>query len=250
MKERVFLSNNKDSIIENYWMMHFLNVTDVLTNRVNCSGSTCNLTLFWRVVRDLRALLYSISFTFPFPAIHAAALAGHASTIKLLLDFGAQMNARDSLRHTPLFRACEMGHADVVQALIDCGAQVDIVDQDGRTPLHWYCSVWIIPHLHGAKNIWIVIWIPIWIAIQKMYLFTWDIHCPIQQSASHFCSLFSHCYIAIYLDWNYPDWVLTWEKKYLDPDRDLDNFALCKPGIILSWHSWLRFTHSADGIEK
>ena len=42
--------------MENYWMMQFLNVTDVLTNRVNCSGSTFNLTLFWRVVRDLRAL--------------------------------------------------------------------------------------------------------------------------------------------------------------------------------------------------
>ena len=57
MKERVFLSNNQDGIIENYWMMHFLNVTDVLTKRVNCSGSTFNLTLFWRVVRDLHALL-------------------------------------------------------------------------------------------------------------------------------------------------------------------------------------------------
>ena len=57
MKDRVFLSINQGGIIENYWMMHFFNVTDVLTNRVNCSGSTFNLTLFWRVVRDLRALL-------------------------------------------------------------------------------------------------------------------------------------------------------------------------------------------------
>ena len=56
MKERVFLSNNQDGMIEKYRMMHFLNVTDVLTNRVNCSGSTFNLTLFGRVVRDLRAL--------------------------------------------------------------------------------------------------------------------------------------------------------------------------------------------------
>ena len=54
MKECVFLSNNQDGIIQNYWMMHFLNATDVLTNRVNCSGSTFNLTLFWRVVWDLR----------------------------------------------------------------------------------------------------------------------------------------------------------------------------------------------------
>ena len=57
MNERVFLSNNQGGIIEHYGMMHFLNVTDVLTNRVNCSGSTFNLTLFWRGVRDLRALL-------------------------------------------------------------------------------------------------------------------------------------------------------------------------------------------------
>ena len=61
MKERVFLTNNQDGIIENYWMMHFLNVTDVLTNRVNCSRSTFNLTLLWRVVQDLGALLGVIS---------------------------------------------------------------------------------------------------------------------------------------------------------------------------------------------
>ena len=63
MKECVFLSNNQDGTIENYWMMHFLNVTDVLTDRVNCSGSTFNLTLFWRVVRDLRVLWSSHIFT-------------------------------------------------------------------------------------------------------------------------------------------------------------------------------------------
>ena len=71
MKERVFLSNNQDGMIENYRMMHFLNVTDVLTNRINCSGSTFNLTLFWRVVRDLHALW--IEFTSPLihlPAVH------------------------------------------------------------------------------------------------------------------------------------------------------------------------------------
>ena len=45
-------------------MMHFFNATDVLTNRVNCSGSTLNLTLFWRLVRDLRALLFSLLFLF------------------------------------------------------------------------------------------------------------------------------------------------------------------------------------------
>ena len=70
-------------------------------------------------------------------ALHAAALAGHSSTVKQLLDHKALINATDLLKHTALFRACEMGHMDVVQTLIDCGAQVDVHDQDGRSPLHW-----------------------------------------------------------------------------------------------------------------
>ena len=72
----------------------------------------------------------------------------------------------------------------------------------------------LIPCLHIAKII--------WIAIKKMYLFTLDIDYSIQQSESHCCSLFSHCYIAIHLiSWiNYPD---------RDPDRtflhDPDSFC-------------------------
>ncbi len=50
---------------------------------------------------------------------------------------GAQIDCTDLLKHTPLFRACEMGHTDVVQTLMDCGAKVDAADQDGRSPLHW-----------------------------------------------------------------------------------------------------------------
>ena len=64
-------------------------------------------------------------------------MAGHATTVKLLLDDGAQIDCTDLMKHTPLFRACEMGHTDVVQTLMDCGAKVDVVDQDGRSPLHW-----------------------------------------------------------------------------------------------------------------
>lgn len=51
-------------------------------------------------------------------ALHAAALSGHVSTVKLLLDNDAQVDATDVMKHTPLFRACEMGHRDVIQTLI------------------------------------------------------------------------------------------------------------------------------------
>jgi len=81
---------------------------------------------------------YCIESLFSLVVLHAAALAGHASTVKLLLQNSAQVNMTDLQKHTPLFRACEMGHTNVVQTLIDNGARVDIQDQDGRSPLHWY----------------------------------------------------------------------------------------------------------------
>uniref|UniRef100_A0A8D0L8U6 Inversin n=1 Tax=Sphenodon punctatus TaxID=8508 RepID=A0A8D0L8U6_SPHPU len=70
-------------------------------------------------------------------ALHAAALSGHVSTVKLLLEHSAQVDATDVMKHTPLFRACEMGHKEVIQTLIKGGARVDLVDQDGHSPLHW-----------------------------------------------------------------------------------------------------------------
>ncbi|XP_067860997.1 inversin isoform X2 [Heptranchias perlo] len=70
-------------------------------------------------------------------ALHAAVLSGHVSTVKLLLEFGAQVDAMDVMKHTPLFRACEMGHKKVIQTLIKGGARVDLIDQDGHSPLHW-----------------------------------------------------------------------------------------------------------------
>ncbi|XP_074052831.1 inversin [Macrotis lagotis] len=70
-------------------------------------------------------------------ALHAAALSGHVSTVKLLLDHHAQVDATDVMKHTPLFRACEMGHKEVIQTLIQGGARVDLVDQDGHSLLHW-----------------------------------------------------------------------------------------------------------------
>nr|XP_003407888.1 inversin isoform X1 [Loxodonta africana] len=70
-------------------------------------------------------------------ALHAAALSGHVSTVKLLLENSAQVDATDVMKHTPLFRACEMGHKEVIQTLIKGGARVDLVDQDGHSLLHW-----------------------------------------------------------------------------------------------------------------
>ncbi|KAK3515639.1 hypothetical protein QTP70_025326 [Hemibagrus guttatus] len=70
-------------------------------------------------------------------ALHAAALSGHVSTVRLLLEKGAMVDPLDVMKHTPLFRACEMGHRDVILTLIKGGARVDLVDTDGHSALHW-----------------------------------------------------------------------------------------------------------------
>lgn len=69
--------------------------------------------------KEVKLLLQRSSLCFaPFLALHAAALSGHVSTVKLLLENNAQVDATDVMKHTPLFRACEMGHKDVIQTLI------------------------------------------------------------------------------------------------------------------------------------
>ncbi|KAF7227253.1 inversin isoform X1 [Nothobranchius furzeri] len=70
-------------------------------------------------------------------ALHAASLAGHVSTVNLLLKKGATVDSLDVMKHTPLVRACEMGYKDVILTLIKGSARVNLVDVDGHTALHW-----------------------------------------------------------------------------------------------------------------
>ncbi|KAH3749491.1 hypothetical protein DPMN_183989 [Dreissena polymorpha] len=71
-------------------------------------------------------------------SLHAAALSDHASSVKILLYHGAQIDATDFMKNTPLFGVCEMGHTDVVQTLIDDGARVGMLDKDASLGDHAY----------------------------------------------------------------------------------------------------------------
>ena len=57
----------------------------------------------------------------------------------LLLDRGADVNARNQYDRAPLHVACYRGRVDIVQLLLDHGADVEARDEDGNTPLHWAC---------------------------------------------------------------------------------------------------------------
>ncbi|MEO8751313.1 MAG: ankyrin repeat domain-containing protein [Casimicrobiaceae bacterium] len=79
-------------------------------------------------------------------ALHLAALLGNGRATELLLQNGAQPDARNAQGHTPLHWAalCVMpeaasaeGRARVIKLLLDRNADPNRKDDHGQTPLHW-----------------------------------------------------------------------------------------------------------------
>jgi ankyrin repeat protein len=63
---------------------------------------------------------------------------GHEAVVKLLLEKGAELEAKDSYGRTPLSWAAEKGHDAVVKLLLEKGAELEAKDNSyGRTPLSW-----------------------------------------------------------------------------------------------------------------
>jgi ankyrin repeat protein len=56
--------------------------------------------------------------------------------VKVLLDHGAQVNARDKYGHTPLMRAAGIGNVELAELLLQRGANVDLASRQGWTALH------------------------------------------------------------------------------------------------------------------
>ena len=56
--------------------------------------------------------------------------------VELLLQHGANVDARDKNQYTPLHFAAQYGQIEVAKLLLDYGANKDLEDQYGWTPLH------------------------------------------------------------------------------------------------------------------
>ncbi|KAK6831891.1 hypothetical protein RU639_002809 [Aspergillus parasiticus] len=69
--------------------------------------------------------------------LHAAcARAKEATTVQLLLDHGAEVDAADSHGNTPLFCAAANGSPAIIEILIQYNAQVNATQEHGLTPIH------------------------------------------------------------------------------------------------------------------
>lgn len=66
--------------------------------------------------------------------LHLAALRGDYHAVEILLDAGAQVNARGDMGNTPLHLAAKGGHREVFALLLKHGADTGLVNEFGSTP--------------------------------------------------------------------------------------------------------------------
>jgi ankyrin repeat protein len=69
-----------------------------------------------------------------------AVIAGHETSVNLLLDKGASINAKDKFGQTPLHLAISHVRLALLPLLLEKGAKVNEKDIFGQTPLHFAAS--------------------------------------------------------------------------------------------------------------
>lgn len=67
-------------------------------------------------------------------ALHQCCIDDNEEMMKLLIEFGANVNAEDSEKWTPLHAAATCGHLHLVKNLIARGANLLAVNADGNMP--------------------------------------------------------------------------------------------------------------------
>jgi uncharacterized protein len=65
--------------------------------------------------------------------LHSAAAGGHIAIVKLLLEHGADPNARQGGGFTPLHSAAQNDDRESVEALLAAGADASLANDEGRT---------------------------------------------------------------------------------------------------------------------
>lgn len=82
---------------------------------------------------DLEARSTNREFALDAAPLHSAVAARERGTIEVLLDAGADVNAVQHGGFTPLLEAAQTGQAEVVELLLERGADPDAKLDDGRT---------------------------------------------------------------------------------------------------------------------
>ncbi|KAM4636957.1 fibronectin type 3 and ankyrin repeat domains protein 1 [Discoglossus pictus] len=71
------------------------------------------------------------------PALVEAAERGYFGILKILIDYGAEIEYADGVGRNSFMMACYAGHLKIAQYLKEKGASFDSRDLNGLTPMHW-----------------------------------------------------------------------------------------------------------------
>lgn len=114
--------------------------------------STGNAEILNFIIKNLRGKL-SIDCCTNFDkltALHQAAYNGQLPIVKILVNAGADVNAKTNTNTTPLHLAAIKNHEKVIKYLIKSYANVDAQDNYQRTALHYAA---IYGHLDASENL-------------------------------------------------------------------------------------------------
>lgn len=104
-----------------------------------CAGGHVNVLAF--LINDTNAAQdIETAMMGGYRPLHIAADGGHIDTVRLLVEKGAQYNALDDNKRTPLYCACRFGRVQVVEYLLSLdGVNLQHRDNKGQTALYVAC---------------------------------------------------------------------------------------------------------------
>ena len=71
--------------------------------------------------------------------------------VKLCLEKGGDVNAKNSMGVTAVIGAANRGSDDIIEFLVKKGARLDVKDKEGRTPLTWAEGVFLATNAPEQK---------------------------------------------------------------------------------------------------
>lgn len=91
-------------------------------------------------------------------ALHNVTKRYYTSTIRVLLDLGADPNFRGLFRRTVLHNAAKRGYDEFMRLLLDREVNIRAIDESDKTPLHLAGdkgneAVFLVMHLHLHGNL-------------------------------------------------------------------------------------------------
>ena len=129
--------NNRTLLVEGQvdavqWLIeHGANVNTQQNN-----GGTSSQAVFGMLRQHSRIVSPTTTQDHGGSPLHLASAHNHFKTMQLLIQHGADVNARDNGNSTPLHLASRWGVVESVQLLVQHGADVNARDEDDSTPLH------------------------------------------------------------------------------------------------------------------